>query len=471
MKHFFLLITLFIISTINAQQSANSQNQFELVNLSNATQFNNFKKSSSNIEQAKLTNQNLAAIIVSNPIKITLKNITPFLAISCGWNEVNNSINKNSIIKIRFSTNGNSWDEWKKLELDEHSTNTKYQFVSQLLFEKKEYQFYQLHITTNIELKGNILKDVFLNFFSPGDGIKPNNINENNSPSVASRTTACPCPQPSFVNRIGWGCPQGAISYSYTTVSHLIVHHSAGSNTSTNWPSVVLSIWNSHVYTNGFADIGYNWLVDPNGQLYEGRGGGNNVTGAHFCGYNAGTMGTCMLGTFTSQNVTDTARKKLVEILSWKACNSSLNPTGTAFHASSNLNLNTISGHRDGCATECPGNMFYPSLPNIRTEVSNYINNVCNVTSLPVIQGVESLSISPNPTTGTFIISIKLNSTKAFRYDLINSEGKIIYSSTTKQTGLLINEKVTLLQRMPSGSYIVKISIDKSVVSKTIIKQ
>ena len=137
MKHFFLLITLFIISTINAQQSANSENQFELVNLSNATQFNSFKKSSSNIEQAKLINQNLAAIIVSNPIKITLKNITPFLAISCGWNEVNNSINKNSIIKIRFSTNGNSWDEWKKLELDEHSTNTKYQFVSQLLFEKK----------------------------------------------------------------------------------------------------------------------------------------------------------------------------------------------------------------------------------------------------------------------------------------------------------------------------------------------
>ena len=471
MKYYFLLLSVFFISTTNAQQSSNSENQFELINLSYVTQFNSFKKSSSNIEQAKLINSNIDATIVSKPIQITLKNITPFLAISCGWNEVNNTLNKNSIIEIRFSIEGNIWDDWKRLELDEHSSNTKYQFVSQLLFEKKEYKFYQLQITTNLQLKGDVLQDVFLNFFSPGDGKTSTSINKTNSPSIASRTTSCPCPQPSYINRIGWGCPQGAISYSYTTVTHLIVHHSAGANTSSNWSSVVLSIWNSHVYTNGYADIGYNWLIDPNGQLYEGRGGGNNVIGAHFCGYNGGTMGTCMMGTFTSQNVTDTARKKLVEILSWKTCNSSLNPTATAFHASSNLTLNTISGHRDGCATECPGNMLYPSLPGIRTEVSNYINNVCNVTSLPPIQGVESLSVSPNPTIGTFVISIKLNSTKAFRYDVINSDGKIIYSSSTKQTGLLINEKITALQRMPSGSYIVKISIEKSVVSKTIIKQ
>lgn len=465
-----LLVCLFHMGI--AQPANSNKNQFEQFDLHNTTDFNKVSLESTNVLAAKLKVQNKPATIVTKPLAIRLTDVQPFLSISCGFNEVNSKIENNTIIEIRFSVDGITWNNWQSLTLDDHSSNTKFQYVTQLLFTEKEYKFYQLKVSTNLLLNGNMVKDVFLNVFNPSNALKASqNSNAASSNNAANRTTACPCPQPSFTNRVGWGCPQGATSPSYTTVTHLIVHHSAGSNSSANWPAVVLSVWNSHVNTNGWADIGYNWLIDPTGQLYEGRGGGNNVVGAHFCGFNAGTMGTCMLGTFTSVNVTDTARKKLVEILAWKCCNSSLNPTHSATHSSSGLTLNRISGHRDGCATECPGNMLYASLPNIRTEVNNYINNICNATSLPTISGVESLQVTPNPTNGKFTISIKLATNKTFRYSLYNADGKNMYTSSTKQTGLLFTENVTYLEKLPAGTYIVKIFLDKNDITKTIIKQ
>lgn len=58
----------------------------------------------------------------------------------------------------------------------------------------------------------------------------------------------------------------------YTTVTHLIVHHTAGANTAADWPSVLRSIWVLHVMGNGWNDIGYDYLIDPDGLPYEGRG-------------------------------------------------------------------------------------------------------------------------------------------------------------------------------------------------------
>jgi hypothetical protein len=466
----FLFCILFSIISF-AQNKYDSKNHLELIQFSNKDAFKKFSSHEDNILNTHLKNINAIATILSKPFPIKIDNIQPFLSFSCGWNEAKNfKGNKNSSIEIRFSIDGITWDNWQLLKEDEHSSNTKYQFVSQLKFAEKETRFYQIKIKTNLSLKGYIIKDLFLNFFSPGNVPSKQIIKEEQN-QTASRTTACPCNQPTFINRTGWGCTQGAISYSYTTVTHLIVHHSAGSNTSSNWPTVVLSIWNSHVNTNGWADIGYNWLIDPAGQLYEGRGGGNNVVGAHFCGFNTGTMGTCMLGTYTSENITDTARKKLIQILAWKSCNSSISPIGTAFHTTSNLTLNRISGHRDGCATDCPGNFLYQYLPTLRTDVNTYINSVCNATTVSGVQGVEDLIISPNPTKGFFMIDIKLNSSKLLRYSLLNAEGKVLYTSAPKQIGTVYTEQNIILEKYPAGNYILKIMLDNQSVVRQIMKQ
>jgi len=465
---FALLCSLFSI----AQQQSSSQKQ--LVNFSFQSKAERQLFSPDWESHSQQWKKDQPFVITSKALPITLQDVTPFLAFSCGWNETTASTVLNSKLTIRFSTDGQIWNNWQPLLVDEHSSNSKFQFVSQLVFTDKEYRFYQLQISSNLEYKGNILNELMLNFFNPG-GTK---ISINGSPDInqsptnfSARTTACPCPQPSFVTRAGWNCPQGATSPSFTTVTHLIVHHSAGSNTSANWPAVVLSIWNSHVNTNGWSDIGYNWLIDPNGVLYEGRGGGNNVIAAHFCGFNGGTMGTCMLGNYTTQNLSDTAKKKLVKILAWKCCNSNLNPLSTAFHASSNLTLNRISGHRDGCATECPGNTTHADLPNIRNAVNTYINDRCAVTAVVNIPGVEDLTVSPNPTSGKFLIKLTMNTGKSFRYVLYDANGRILYQSTPKQTGLSLTEQVNTLEKYPAGNYLLRIWIDKTDVTRNILKQ
>src|SRR5689334_8596277 len=183
-------------------------------------------------------------------------------------------------------------------------------------------------------------------------------------------------PKPPVVTRTEWGCPDGQItthgSLSYTTVTHLIVHHTFSPSVAVNgdWAALVRSIWHSHVFTNGWADIGYNYVIDQNGIIYEGRAGGDNVLGAHFSGVNGGTMGVVIIGDFTSTAPPAAALGSLKKILAWKADQRGIDPTGQSLHASSGLMLKNISGHRDGPgATECPGDSFYPMLPGIRTDV------------------------------------------------------------------------------------------------------
>ena len=187
-------------------------------------------------------------------------------------------------------------------------------------------------------------------------------------------------PKPPVVTRTEWRCPDGQItthgSLSYTTVTHLIVHHTAMGVEApdSDWPALVRSIWNFHVFERGWADIGYNYLIDPNGVIYEGRSGGDDVMGAHFSGVNAGTMAVALLGDFTDAAPTIDALNSLKEILAWKCDQRGLDPEGRSLHEASQLILNTISGHRDGPkATECPGEALYQLLPAIRAEVENLI--------------------------------------------------------------------------------------------------
>lgn len=188
--------------------------------------------------------------------------------------------------------------------------------------------------------------------------------------------------RPTFATRTEWGCPWGQTSgpntLTPTVPTHLIVHHSfSPGNDITDWIAAVRGIWNYHVNSNGWSDIGYNWLIDPKGVIYQGRAWvdtNDNTQGAHFCGYNGRTMGVCMLGDFNSITPTDAALRSLVRLLAYRAFTNGINPRGVSFHQGSSRNLNNISGHRDGCSTDCPGNVLYPQLPTLRNRVFALLN-------------------------------------------------------------------------------------------------
>lgn len=274
--------------------------------------------------------------------------------------------------RIRFSEDGLQWQAWEVLEHDEHGTENG---ATSLRFGEAEWRFYQLELssTSGMEIPAT------LHFYTPGLAEEAGTNTTTEYEGDSRDLNACPCPQPEYQDRDDWcpggNCPRRSVP-SPTTVTHLIVHHSAGANSSSNWAATVRSIWDFHYNGRGWDDIGYNWLIDPNGVVYEGRG--DDVQGAHFSGRNGGTMGVCVLGNFTDRLPNGAALSALYRMLAWKSCDRGIDPEGISLHASSELTIDNISGHRDGPVfTECPGETFHPTLPAVRTIVADLIETGC----------------------------------------------------------------------------------------------
>jgi N-acetylmuramoyl-L-alanine amidase/Secretion system C-terminal sorting domain len=328
-----------------------------------------------------------------------LRNPAPFIALSAVWYG-----KSDLVLQIRGSKDQRSWSDWHNCPLDAHANQTEDRKVGVLLFLDQNTQFVQYKIA------GNAPERLEWHFFSPGELPEAEPVGDAESyfrgtPPEAQSGDPCVCPIPGFFTRAQWNCPDGdnpsCASPVYRPVTHLIVHHSAGSNSSNNWPAVVAAIWNFHVNTNGWCDIGYNWLIDPNGVLYEGRGGGNDVVGAHMCGYNSNTMGVCVLGNFMEAQPAEAALTTLQKLLAWKSCNSALDPLASAPKASYAGVMQVVSGHKDGCspnATLCPGDNLYAKLPVLRPAVETAMK-ACASTAVNAVSA-SSVRLFPNPAAG-----------------------------------------------------------------------
>lgn len=413
--------------------------------------------------------------ILLSPSRIKIENIAPFLSFSARWEDESLDAGKNAELWIRFSRDSLKWGSWKMVTASGHAESGQSVAVSALDFLPPHYRFYQIRIVSNKLKKGQSIQRLQLNFFSPGNiTYETTSTTNTNLQSNTEVNNTCACPLPSFVNRVGWGNPQGANSVitGTPTITHMVVHHSAGSNVSTNWAAVVLSIHQFHITTSGFSDIGYNWLIAPDGTLFEGRrNNGQDVTGAHFCGFNAGTMGICMIGTYSSETITNEARNTLTRLLGWRACQSNIDPTTSSFHNSSNRILNHIAGHRDGCATECPGTQLYGQLTAIRTGVRDYIQGGCVVTSLPNYNLQQLVQIIPNPTqNGITQLIVNSPQQQTLQYRLITQEGQVLYQSPREWVQGTWQKSITALSNQASGWYYLQVFIGKEQITKLVIK-
>jgi hypothetical protein len=191
---------------------------------------------------------------------------------------------------------------------------------------------------------------------------------------------------PAWVTRAGWGADESLRngSPSYASVKMAFVHHTAGSNTysAADAPALVRGIYAYHTQSLGWNDIGYNFLIDRFGTIYVGRYGGasRGVVGAQVYGFNTGSTGISVMGTYTSDAPPAAAMDALERLLAWKLGLSGLNPKGTAtmtcggtdkFKKGQTVKFSVISGHRDANYTECPGDALYAQLPTVRTAVAN----------------------------------------------------------------------------------------------------
>ena len=206
---------------------------------------------------------------------------------------------------------------------------------------------------------------------------------------VAGVFTATGAARPSMVSRSEWGADRHCrprASASTGSVKAVFVHHTvtANSYSRSDGPSMVLGICRYHRNTNGWNDIGYNFLVDKYGRLYEGRGGGvaRAVVGAQAEGWNAQSTGVANLGNFSAGGQSSAALRAMDRLISWKldvhgtprggkATLVSAGGGTSRYRAGTRVEFNRISGHRNGNHTECPGDGLYAQLPRLRRAVED----------------------------------------------------------------------------------------------------
>jgi flagellar hook assembly protein FlgD len=183
---------------------------------------------------------------------------------------------------------------------------------------------------------------------------------------------------PPIITRAAWGADESirrAAPRYADAVRFAVVHHTAGTNnyTRTQSAAIVRGIEIYHVKGNGWNDIGYNFLVDKYGQVFEGRYGGvdKNVIGAHAEGFNTGSFGVAMIGTYTSAAPSEVAQAALENLLAWRLDVAHVDPLSTLTVTSGGnpkypegvpVVLRAVSGHRDTGPTTCPGNALYARL-------------------------------------------------------------------------------------------------------------
>ena len=204
--------------------------------------------------------------------------------------------------------------------------------------------------------------------------------------ALLPRRVAARAAQPTIVHRAAWGADESIVRarpYYAAAVRFAVVHHTAGTNSysASESPAIVRGIERYHVLANGWNDIGYNFLVDKYGEVFEGRGGGitKNVVGAHAEGFNTGSTGVAVIGNYESQAISPAARAALVKLLGWRLDVAHVNPLGKLtwtsggnprYPAGTKVRLRAVSGHRDTGPTSCPGGSLYAQLPGIASGVA-----------------------------------------------------------------------------------------------------
>ena len=211
--------------------------------------------------------------------------------------------------------------------------------------------------------------------------------------AVPIGTTANGLPVP-VTTRAEWGANASYMSWDpdYESAGHVVVHHTAGTNnySAEQSASIVRGIYYYHAVTLDWGDIGYNFLIDKFGTVFEGRSGslaapgGRMSVGAHARGVNTGTMGLSMMGDYSSVSPSDAQLSSVGRMAGWFLKRAGIaDANGRAglhvwtterYQAGSTISMPRILGHRDVGYTTCPGNVGYSKLGTIRTIAQTQID-------------------------------------------------------------------------------------------------
>lgn len=303
-------------------------------------------------------------------------------------------------VQIRTSKNGDHWSDWiQLLPNDDWMVPEDEDVLGQMIAVPGEDGThsrlqYLVEFSRYAGQPSPILKELKATFFDSTHGPTADELVARQEAIDAEQIQESNgYPKPSVVGRSTWCTDQENCNYvdglEYRSVSHLIVHHTVTGNSSADWAAIVRAIWRFHTFPDspscsgcrGWGDIGYNYLVDMNGVLYEGHLGGDDVIGTHAAGANAGSMALAFIGTFTAANQNPPGispplamRNSAIELFAWKADQKDIDVHGSGYLPNVDWILPNLMGHRDVYGTtQCPGDQAYALLPWLRDQVAQRV--------------------------------------------------------------------------------------------------
>jgi uncharacterized protein with LGFP repeats len=205
------------------------------------------------------------------------------------------------------------------------------------------------------------------------------------------------------ITRAEWGAPAPTCRPdSAPTLVGAVLHHTAGSNGYATVAQAKQQIRNDaayHMTGRGWCDLGYNFIVDKWGNIYEGRAGSltSPVIGVHAGGFNTGTVGISLLGTYTSAP-SPAVVDAVARIVGSRLGAYGIDPNGTMRYATANgensrftnttVTLPRVLGHRDVAFTVCPGNGGQAVLGAIRAKAASYRGDTAVRDARAVVQAL-----------------------------------------------------------------------------------
>jgi len=271
-------------------------------------------------------------------------------------------------------------------------------------------------------------------------------------------------PKPTIISRQEWGAEDPKESYSYHPYfDKLTLHHAAccSADDIEEGKSQVYWIQNFHQNGRGWNDIGYHFLVDRAGNIYQGRP--ETVIGAHVGGANTGNIGVCLLGCYhppessCNQEITAESRQAIVTLFSWVSDTYGQNPT-------------LLLGHRDYFgSTSCPGDNVWIELPRFRAEIFDFIQTYFDIPPISIFK-----SPYPNPFFNTISFNFDLKDKMDFQmniYDILGRKVNMIErkNASSGRLDFFWDGKSFSGEKLGSGVYFAKPNSSKDFEAMKVI--
>ena len=323
----------------------------------------------------------------------------PFMALAVRWDTAPMTATAaDDHILVRVSDDGEDWSAWLPTIVDEDGPAPADARWTRLVVARGRYV--QLRLVRHGGAADAAFAGLEVHYFDADDGPRAPIVPASPAPAdlsaMADGEAAAQSIEDTVIRRAGWGANEqlrfkdGAEVWppEYTVPKALIVHHTVTENDPVDPAAVVRAIYYYHAVTRGWGDIGYNFLIDHRGNVYEGRFGGERngriSQGGHALQFNTNSIGLAWLGTFTDVRPPAAAESALVAFAAAKAHRYRVDPIASVTLLGTRF-AHGLMGHRDALPghTACPGNAAYPRLDAIRTGVAALLAEMGGATAVP----------------------------------------------------------------------------------------